>query len=175
MRGFSFFDAVFILGLLLSVRIMVAGVERQQSSGRTVVQVQGAMLAGMCTLSGFLGALLARLSVSRLWISVAVLLGLALGALSAQLLVKRAVAMPVTEHEFDPRYALQGVPALVVEPIPANGAGLVQLPDGAGRPAKIEARSLDGRAIARGEEVGVERIDDGVAFVELWSSIEMRL
>jgi hypothetical protein len=174
-RGFSFFDVLFVLGVLLSVRVMVAGVEREQRSGHTVVRVRLAMLAGMCTLSGFLGALLIRLSASRLWISVAVLLGMAVGALSAQLLVARAVAMPVTEHEFDPRYALQGVPALVIEPIPANGAGLVQLPAGAGRPAKIAARSLDGRAIARGEEVGVERIDDGVAFVEMWSSIETRL
>lgn len=175
MRGFSLFNVMFLAGLLLSVRVMVAGVERTRGSGGVVVRSRWAMLAGMLTLSGFLGSLLTRLSMSRGVVALAVLGGLVIGAVSARLLVSRAAAMPVSDHEFDPRFALQGVPALVIEPIPADGAGLVQLPAGAGAQVPMRARSLDGVAIARGEEVGVERIDDGVAFVEAWSAIEARL
>lgn len=175
MRSFSLFDVVFLCGLLLSVRVMVAGVERDSGRGQAVVRTRWAMLAGMLTLSGFLGALFVRLDVARTLTAVVVLTGLALGALSARLLVTRAVAMPVTDHEFDPRFALQGVPAVVVEEIPAFGDGLVQLPAGASPASPLRARSLDGTVIARGAEVAVERIDDGVAFVEAWTAIEARL
>ncbi len=176
MRGFSLFNFVFLAGLLLSVRVMVNGVEREGRTGDgAVVRARWAMLAGMLTMAGFLGSLLIRLSVSPIVVVAAVLAGSAFGALSARILVSRAAAMPVSDHEFDPRFALQGVPAMVVEPIPADGDGLVELPSGSGQPSVLRARSLDGAPIARGEEVGVERIDDGVAFVESWSAIEARL
>ncbi|MDZ7631835.1 MAG: hypothetical protein U5K74_10945 [Gemmatimonadaceae bacterium] len=176
MRGFSLFNLVFLAGLLVSVRVMVAGVERAGGEGDTaVVRSRWAMLAGLLTLSGFLGSVLVRLSMSSGVVTAGVLAGAVFGALSARVLVSRAAAMPVSDHEFDPRFALQGVPAMVVEPIPAGGDGLVQLPGGSSHPSTLRARSLDGVAIAKGEEVGVERIDDGVAFVEAWSAIEARL
>lgn len=175
MRGFTLFDVVFLAGLLLSVRVMVAGVELSRGVAQSVLRSRWATLAGVLTLSGFLGALLVRLSASRTVIGMAVLSGVVFGAISAQLLVARAAGMPVSDHEFDPRFALQGVPGLVIEAIPANGDGFVQLPGGAEPQTLIRARSVDGAAIARGEEVGVERIDNGVAFVEVWSAIEARL
>jgi hypothetical protein len=39
----------------------------------------------------------------------------------------------------------------------------------------VRARTIDGSAIAAGEEVCIERLDDGVAFVELWAIVEQRL
>jgi hypothetical protein len=173
--GFTTFDLVFLAGLLLSVRVMVAGVEQQQAGGNGVVRRRWAMLAGALTLSGFLGALSVRLSSDRGWTLLVVVLGAAFGALSASVLVSRAAAMPVVDHEFDPRYALQGVPAVVVEPIPPFGDGAVQLAEGSIHVTPLRARSIDGSAIDRGVEVGVERIDDGVAVVEAWSAIESRL
>lgn len=175
MRSFSPFDVVFLAGLVVSVRVMVAGVEREQALGRMVVRSRWAVLAGMLTLSGFLGALCVRIPVARTLTAIAVLLGLALGALSARFLVSRAAAMPVTDHEFDPRFSLQGMPATVIAAIAEEHDGLVQLPAGASQVSPIRARSLDGKAIAAGVEVGVERIDDGVAYVEEWSAIEARL
>lgn len=175
MRGFRLFDVVFLSGLLLSVRVMVSGVELRRGSGQPIVRSRWAMLAGALTLSGFIGAVSVRQSPSALLIGALVLGGVVVGALSAQLLVSRVASMPFSDHEFDPRFALQGVPALVVASIPANGDGFVQLPVGSDARAPIRARSLDGAAIACGEEVGVERIDGGVAFVEVWSAIEARL
>lgn len=176
MRGFSVFNLVFLAGLLVGVRVMVSGVERRRGSGDAVVRSRWAMLAGALTLSGFVGSALLRLGVASALVGACVLVAAVAGTAGALVLVRRAAAMPVHDHEFDPRFELQGVPALVVADIPASGDGLVLLPDGlrvSGAP--IRARSLDGLPIARGVEVGVERIDEEVAFVETWSAIEARL
>jgi hypothetical protein len=172
---FSAFDVVFLAGLLCAVRVMVAGVERDRGADGLVVRTRWAMLAGALTSAGFVGALLMRLPALRGMGPTAALLAGAGGAAAARWLVRRAVAMPVSDHEFDPRFALQGVPATVVEAIPAIGAGLVRLPSQAGPPVLLAARSLNGSAIACDVEVAVERIDEGVAFVEAWSAIEARL
>lgn len=176
MRGFSGWNVVFLAGLLLSVRVMVAGVERGISAGQSLVRARWAMLAGAATLSGFVGSVLTRSATvgATLWASV--LISVLIGTWSARSLVRRAAAMPVSDHEFDPRFELQGVPATVVQAIPAHGDGLVRLPSGVvPGDVAIPARSLDGSPIASGIEVGVERIDDGVAFVESWAAIEARL
>jgi hypothetical protein len=174
-RGFSLFNIVFLVGLLTSVRVMVAGVERDRGAAGSVVRTRWAMMAGAMTLSGFLGSLLTRLSVPASLTALVALAAAIIGAASARRLVRQAVAMPVSDHEFDPRYELQGVPALVVEEIPESGEGIVRVPSRSGPPALMAARSLDGQAISRDVEVGVERVDDGVAFVEVWAAIEARL
>jgi hypothetical protein len=172
---FSVFDIVFLAGLLCAVRVMVAGVERDRGAGGLVVRSRWAMLAGALTSAGFLGAVLTRLDTVRGLVLAVALVAAAAGALTARVLVRRAVAMPVSDHEFNPRFAMQGVPATVVEAIPPTGAGVVSLPSRAGPPRLVAARSLNGGAIACNVEVAVERIDDGVAFVEAWSAIEARL
>lgn len=175
MRGFSVFNLVFLAGLLIAVRVMVAGVERSGRDGTVHVRTRWAMLGGMLTLGGFVGSLTARMQASAAVRVAVTAMAVVFGIVAARVLVKRAVAMPVSDHEFDPRFELQGVPAIVVESIPASGDGFVRLPDGSGFAMPLRARSLDGAPIARGVEVGVERIDDGVAFVEAWSAIEARL
>ena len=176
MRGFSLFNLVFLGGLLLSVRVMVAGVERGVASGQTIVRARWAMLAGGLTLAGFVGSVLIRGGAAGMMTWTLVSVAAVAGIWSAVFLVRRAAAMPVSDHEFDPRFELQGVPATVIASIPATGEGLVRLPAGlAGSAAGIRARSLDSTPIASGVEVGVERIEDGVAFVEAWSAIEARL
>jgi len=174
-RAVNLWNVIFLAGLLASVRVMVAGVERGGTSGVAEVRVRWAALAGLLTLSGFIGSLLTALGRDVLWQASGAVAGAVVGAGSALLLVRRVAAMEVSDHEFDPRYMMQGVPAVVVEPIPANGDGLVRLPEGSRPLASMRARSIDGAPISAGVEVGVERIDDGVAFVEAWSAIEARL
>ena len=176
MRWSSLFNVVFLAGLLSGVRVMVAGVERRRGAGDAIVRSRLAMFAGSLSLAGFLGSLLLQLAASTIVVACAVVVGAIVGAVGARWVVRRAAAMPVSDHEFDPRFALQGVPAVVVEAIPAAGDGLVLLPVGSRDSAlPIRARSLNGASIARGVEVGVERIHDEVAFVEEWSAIEARL
>ncbi|MBC7842581.1 MAG: hypothetical protein H7099_09715 [Gemmatimonadaceae bacterium] len=175
MGRFSLFHLVFVAGLLMSVRVMVAGVERDRGEAGSVVRTRWAMLAGALTLTGFVGSLLVQQQASGVVITLASIAAVLMGVSSARFLVRRAVAIPVSDHEFDPRFAMQGVPALVVAAIPAFGAGQIRLPAHNGASAVVAARSVDGTHIGCDVEVGVERIDDGVAFVEVWSAIEARL
>jgi len=175
-REFSWFNLVFLGGLLLSVRVMVVGVERGMAAGQSLVRARWAMMAGTLTLAGFTGSVLVRSSAASFSLWSGVVAAALAGGLSARFLVQRAAAMPVSDHEFDPRFELQGVPATVVSPIAATGGGLVRLPAGlVAGDAAIPARSLDGSPIAIGIEVGVDRIEDGVAIVEAWAAIETRL
>ena len=175
MRGFSPFDVVFLAGLLAGVRVMMSGVEKNRGASGSVVRTRWAMMAGALTLSGFAASLLLRLSVPQVTTGALSLAAFLVGAAGARLIVRTAVRMPVSEHEFDPRFELQGVPGMVVEAIPAAGEGVVRVLSRSGPPSLVAARSIDGMAIARDVEVGVERIDEGVAFVEAWSAIESRL
>jgi hypothetical protein len=39
----------------------------------------------------------------------------------------------------------------------------------------MRARSLDGTGIPPGTDIAIERLEDGIAYVELWSQVEERL
>jgi hypothetical protein len=58
--------------------------------------------------------------------------------------------------------------------IPADGEGAITFAE-AGAKRTVKARTIDGTAIAEGEEVCIERLEDDVAFVELWAIVEQRL
>jgi hypothetical protein len=62
----------------------------------------------------------------------------------------------------------------VSAPIPADGEGTITFSD-AGTQRTVRARTIDGSAIAGGEEVCIERLEDDLAFVELWAIVEQRL
>ena len=147
MRGFSVLNAVFLSGLLLGVRVMVAGVERGVSAGQPIVRARWAMLAGAATLSGFVGSALTRTGAMGAASWGLVVVSALVGAWSARSLVRRAAAMPVSDHEFDPRFQLQGVPALVVQAIPADG-------DGGQHRVLVESGVEGGRVIVRVSDSG---------------------
>jgi hypothetical protein len=74
----------------------------------------------------------------------------------------------------DERYLLQGHPARVTRAITADGAGeIAYVADG--RRYAVVARSLEGDALAQDTEVAIERVEDGVAYVERWTRVEERL
>jgi hypothetical protein len=62
----------------------------------------------------------------------------------------------------------------VSAPIPSDGEGAITFSD-AGVQRTARARTIDGSAIGEGEEVCIERLEDDVAFVELWAIVEQRL
>jgi len=79
------------------------------------------------------------------------------------------------EHDpDDPRYALQGHVAMVTEAIPDGGEGSIAY-GASDASLSLRARSIDGQGIEEGQEVCIERVEEGVAFVELWSLVEARL
>ena len=72
------------------------------------------------------------------------------------------------ETEMDPtQYRMEGTLAKVTVSIPANGTGEIVFTK-AERRRSEGARSLDGRPIARGEEVVVVDYQHGIALVQTW-------
>jgi hypothetical protein len=86
-----------------------------------------------------------------------------------------ATARVQPEHDpDDPRYVLQGHVATVTQAIPAAGEGEIVYGELADR-RSLRARSIDEQGIDEGVEVCIERVENGIAFVELWALVEARL
>jgi hypothetical protein len=171
------FLAAFIAGLLLGVRVMFFGAERRQLRPADAMPLRRSepAIVGFLLMFGVAGYLLSRHGTvsGAAGIALATVLGLAFAALATRLAVATARVQP--EHDpDDPRYVLQGHVALVSDPIPADGEGKITFSE-AGADRTIRARTIDGTAIAEGQEVCIERVEDEVAFVELWAIVEQRL
>jgi hypothetical protein len=171
------FLAAFIAGLLLAVRVMFFGAERkrlQPSDAMPLRRAEPAVI-GFLVMFGVAGYLFTRhgtLSAAA-GTGAAALLGLAWAALVTRLAVATARLQP--EHDpDDPRYVLQGHVASVSTAIPADGEGEITFSEG-GSERTVPARTIDASAIAQGEEVCIERLENGVAYVELWAIVEQRL
>lgn len=74
----------------------------------------------------------------------------------------------------DPRYVVQGLPALVTRAIAVARAGEITWRMN-GRTEVTPARTLDGADMTEGTEVVIDRLVDGVAWVESWRQVEARL
>ena len=98
----------------------------------------------------------------------------AVGATGAKLLVSRWAVPAALRSPEDPRFSLQGFPGVVVAGIDAADQGEVTY-EANGRSVTIRARSLDGNGIPAGDEIAIDRLEDGVAYVERWSHVEERL
>jgi hypothetical protein len=69
---------------------------------------------------------------------------------------------------------LQGHPAQVVQSISPTGVGEI-LFEIESEQRRLPARALDDVAVGVGTEVVIERIEDGIAYVEPWLQVEQRL
>jgi membrane protein implicated in regulation of membrane protease activity len=185
------FLACFLLGLVLGVYSMLHGVERQRSTPPTLpphehpviydpaaepspvlnLQVAGAV----ATVFGLTGYLLGRVTALGPWprAGIAALAAAGAGAGAAALIGKWAIPSAREEH-VDERYLLQGQLAQVTTAIGADGEGEIAY-EANGTHYHARARSWDGSSLAAGSDVVIERVEDGVAFVELWAAVEQRL
>lgn len=77
-------------------------------------------------------------------------------------------------EQIDPQFLLQGTLARVVQAVPVGGEGLVSYSLD-GHECELSARDIDGGAIAVGTDVVIDRVEEGVAVVELWALVEERL
>ena len=182
-----FYLIAFLVGLVLGVYSMIRGVERIGSSrspeldalGRPIGTARMALTAptvgAFATVFGITGYLIWRYSQ----LSVPAQLATAIGAaLVGTIVATRAVthwATQAAEHDVvDERYLLQGHPAQVVAAIAATGSGEIAY-DVGGRRYAVTAQSLDGTPVAVGTDVVIDRVENGVAYVELWVEVEQRL
>jgi membrane protein implicated in regulation of membrane protease activity len=184
------FVACFVLGLLLAVHVMLHGVERPAPPAPLPPHEVGGghdprtepspwlnrqNVAAFVTAFGLTGALLDRFTAlgTPAVAGLALLAGAAGAALSLGLLA--GWALPSVRREVaDDRYVMQGHPASVTREIPAEGEGEITY-EADGRRWTVRARAWDGAPIGAGTEVAIERVEDGVAFVEAWAQVEARL
>lgn len=179
--------AAFLTGLVLGVYAMIRGVERIGSGrsleldalGRPLESARMALSApifsAFATVFGIIGYLLWRYSQLAIPAQLAVATGI---ALVGTIVATRAVAHWATQaaqHDVvDERYLLQGHPAEVVAAIASSGGGQIAYVVGGKRYATT-AQSLDGAPVAVGTDVVIDRVENGVAYVEPWVQVEQRL
>jgi len=171
------FLASFIGGLLLGVRIMIAGVERPREdhpAGERSFRLSPAVLAGFALIFGLAGYIAKTRNVSAVTsFGIALVLGAAAAVVAARLVRKWWLVVP--EHDVDDeRYVLQGTPGRVTRAITADVEGEVTFELGSERHV-VPARSFDDSSLDVGVDVVIERIEGGVAYVEAWAEVEKRL
>lgn len=178
------FLASLLAGLLLAVRAMLVGVERPRAGGELRPGISIPAVAGFATAFGLVGYVLLRYAAASP--VVAVVGGLVAGGLATAgavvLVAKWAVSPPSEDDDHDHHhhgnpewYVLQGTPATVTRAISADGEGEIEYEGEAGARHATPARSFDGTPLDVGAEVVIDRIEEGVAYVEAWALVEKRL
>jgi hypothetical protein len=172
-----------LLGLLLGVFSMLHGVERQgeaaavpsRPDAEPSASLKLPLVAAFATGFGLVGYLLARYTTlpTVAQVGLAAAMG-ALGAFGAAAVVLKWAIPSAREEVVDERYLLQGHPARVVEAITGAAPGTIEY-EVEGKRLLRQARSFDGAPIAAGTEVVIERVEEEIAYVEMWAVVEARL
>src|SRR5688500_14216284 len=184
-----------LLGVVLGVVAMLVGVEKRQrpTQGRGAGPVPFSresvmaasteisarfhlpIVASFATVFGAVGYPLTR--YSPLGIAARVIIPAVAGAAAVTgvvILVARW-AVPSARRDIpDERYLWQGLPATVISPIDTEAPGRISIEVDGTRHA-VMAASLHGEPIELDSDVVIERIEDGIAFVEPWAAVERRL
>jgi len=106
-------------------------------------------------------------------VALATVAGAAAMGLQTMLIARWAIPSARAEH-VDERFLLQGTIARATRDLPAAGTGEIQYQlDGSAY--RLPARLIDASALAAGSDVVIDRVEDGVAFVESWARVEARL
>jgi len=170
------FLAVFIVGLVLGVVSMIGGIDQNHRRGAWVKYVNLPTAGVAAALFGVVGYPLA--TYTNLGTApILAIAGIAAAAGAAATVgVIAGWAVPSSRREsVDERYLLQGHLAKVVRAIRTDEEGGEISYEHDGARHTVMARSLDGKAISAGVDVVIERIENAIAYVELWSTIEREL
>ena len=173
------FLAAFIGGLVLAVFSMLHGVERarrkRNRSRKPSAFFNLPALAAFAAGFGTTGYLVASRTALPVWAVVILALfggGLVMAGMITLLAqwALRGVTGPTITDSGD----IQGQPAVLTREISLASAGEISY-DHHGTQVLVAARGLDTRTLPAGTEVVIDRIDNGVAFVEEWAVVEQRL
>lgn len=182
------FAFAFLLGIAGAVYVIIRGVERPRGRGSGVQVDEFGREMGMGTLSlrapiaaagllaaGLVGYPLARFTSLPLSALVPLAAGAALlAAPLAAYLVRQWAYRAATQDATDPRYSLQGHIAQVVSVATEHEPARVEYMAN-GRRVIAPAKGIDADHLAIGAEVVIDRLEDGVVYVESWGRVEQRL
>jgi hypothetical protein len=166
----------FIGGLLLAVFAMLHGVEhaRRNRSRAPSPFFNLPVIAAFAV--GFGAAGYPLISRSRLPSWAIVLIAIASGGLAIAGMITLLARWAL--RDAGPSSAghdqIQGQLAVVSKEIESGNAGEITY-EHLGEQLRITARSLGETTVFVGAEVVIDRIDNGIAFVEEWSAVEQRL
>ena len=173
------FAIVFLIGIGFTVLSMLAGVERQKTNAPSPQDISARFarptIAGFCLGFGALGYVLIRTT------SLGTPTVLTLATIGGTVVASGAIgmiagwALPAARRDVpDVRFEYQGQLARVLAGIETQRAGMIRFTADDVQ-HDVPARGVTDEVIAEGTEVVIERIEDGIAFVEPWERVEQRL
>lgn len=169
------FLSTFILGLVLGVVSMIAGIDRDQRRGRWVKYFNLPTIGTAAMLFGIVGYPLAKYTSLKPGATVVIAAAAALAGGIGMVAVIAGWALPSAARDIpDERYQLQGHLAKVTKSIDGSQGGQIAF-EVEGKRQIATAASLDGTSIAVDAEVVIERLENGVAYVERWTTIAKQL
>jgi hypothetical protein len=169
------FVSLFLAGLVLGVVSMLVGIQKDSPPRTARAMFNLATIGAFVTVAGAVGYPLARYTTLGGLAISAIALAAALAAWGLAVAMIAGWAVPSAKRSpEDERFALQGFVGKVTQRIGSGTVGeITYLLEGAWH--RNRARSLDGKPIEDGTEIAIERIEDGIAWVERWSTIERHL
>ncbi|HEX7123635.1 MAG TPA: hypothetical protein VF178_14765 [Gemmatimonadaceae bacterium] len=182
------FAFAFLLGIAGAVYVIIRGVERPRRRGSAVqvddfgremgvgfVSLRAPTIAACLMAAGLVGYPLARFTTMPIVALVAVAAGAAVlaGPVAARL-VRRWAYKAATQDATDPRYLLQGHIAMVVRDATEHEPAQVEYTAN-GRRVIAPAKGIDTDHLVPGTEVVIDRLEDGVVYVEPWGRVEQRI
>ena len=171
------FLAAFIGGLLLAVFAMLHGIEHAPRN-RSKAPSPFFNLPAIAAFTIGFGAVGYPLeSRTRLPLWAIILIAIASGALAISgmiTLLARWALRDVARTSSAEGHEIQGQLAIVTQTIALASTGEISY-EHLGRQLRITARALSGKPLSVGAEVVIDRIENGIAFVEEWAVVEQRL
>lgn len=174
-----FYACISGIGLLISVYAMLNGTVRKgQEPGIVRFPMAGfntPVIGAALIAFGAFGYLLTKYSqVDTIAVLIAALAAAAAGWIAMTLLMAKWALRGSLNDPHEEIEELQGTVATVTRAISRSELGEVSY-SFRGTPTRSAARSIGGDPVAVGSEVVIDRIEDGIAEVELWSVVEQRL
>jgi hypothetical protein len=169
--------AAFIGGLILAVFAMLTGVDRMRKNRSRMPSPFFNLPAVAAFSSGFgaVGYILASHTRLPIWAVILIAIGGGAIAISAMItLLARWALRGVTTSSLNEDDDIQGQLAIVTREIPLAGDGEITY-EHLGRRIRLPARALSTKLLPADADVVIDRIENGVAYVEDWAVVEQRL
>lgn len=170
------FLGAFIGGLLLAVFAMLHGVEhaRRNRSRAPSPFFNVPAIAAFAVAFGAVGYLLASRTILPMWGVLLIAIGGGVLAIAGMITLLARWALRGVRTVPGDDDEIQGHLAIVSREISMAGTGEISY-EHLGKELRAPARALSEKLVPVGADVVIDRIEDGIAFVEEWTAVEQRL